>query len=215
LPVKVLNGRELIQDADMASAIRYAIHHANVISCSWTGPFADCVSSALQAATIKHVPVVCATGNDLPAIGFPASDNRTIAVGACTVDDVHAPYSTSGDQVDVVAPSDDEGDVMIFVSDVSGIGRGYDPGGPGDSGLTWRQFGGTSASTPIVASVAALCLAVNPSLTHNDIRDILRQTAEKIDPTGGAYVNGHSQTLGYGRVNALKAVNAAVNWPTS
>lgn len=89
------------------------------------------------------------------------------------------------------------------------------------------SFGGTSASTPLAAGVAALVLTVRPDLTWTQVRDILRATAIRIDaantdPTGiwvdqsqdpsnpGPF---YSRWYGFGRVDALAAVNAALNLP--
>ncbi|MGL4502187.1 MAG: proprotein convertase P-domain-containing protein, partial [Planktothrix sp.] len=82
-------------------------------------------------------------------------------------------------------------------------------------------FGGTSSATPVVAGVAALVLSVNPTLTAQEVRRILEQSADKIvdsdpDPQLGIRMgnydkNGYSQWFGYGKVNAFKAVQMAQN----
>jgi subtilisin family serine protease len=76
-------------------------------------------------------------------------------------------------------------------------------------------FNGTSASTPMVGAVAALVLSVDPSLFARDVREILIETADKIDPSNANYTkdaNGRlfSPTHGYGRVNAAAAVKLAL-----
>ncbi len=86
-------------------------------------------------------------------------------------------------------------------------------------------FGGTSSATPIVAGVAALILSANPDLTVQQVKRILEETADKIvdlDPDGqlgvryGSYDdNGHSKWFGYGKVNALSAVKAALSLQAS
>ena len=78
-----------------------------------------------------------------------------------------------------------------------------------DDGYTFC-FGGTSASTPMVAGVAGLILSVNPNLTRKQVQDILQQTADKIEPSIAKYdATGFSKTHGYGKVNAHKAASAA------
>jgi len=73
-------------------------------------------------------------------------------------------------------------------------------------------FGGTSAATPEVAGVAALMLSVNSCLGNAQIKDLLQSTAAKI---GGYNYNqnpargGQSKELGYGKIDAHKAVLAA------
>ncbi len=74
------------------------------------------------------------------------------------------------------------------------------------------RMGGTSAAAPQVAGVAALMLSVNSCLVPHQIKDLLQKTADKV---GGYnyYWNpdafGHSKELGYGKLNAHKAVVAA------
>ncbi|MGL6137307.1 MAG: proprotein convertase P-domain-containing protein, partial [Planktothrix sp.] len=102
----------------------------------------------------------------------------------------------------------------VFTTDRMGA-AGYD-----QSDFT-AYFGGTSSATPVVAGVAALVLSVNPTLTAQEVRRILEQSADKIvdsdpDPQLGIRMgnydkNGYSQWFGYGKVNAFKAVQMAQN----
>jgi len=66
--------------------------------------------------------------------------------------------------------------------------------------------------------VAALVRSVNPQLSAERIRGLLKDTATKIGQeaggdaapgTDGAYRQEHSDYFGHGRVNAAKAVEAA------
>ena len=64
----------------------------------------------------------------------------------------------------------------------------------------------------IVVGVTALILSVNPDLTAIEVRQILQMTADKIQPKDNQArydAIGYSQQVGYGRVNAFKAVEAA------
>ena len=70
------------------------------------------------------------------------------------------------------------------------------------------RFGGTSHSCPVIAGVAALVLSVNPNLSQQNVFDILTSSTDKVG--GYTYTNGQSNETGYGRVNAYKAVNAAL-----
>lgn len=65
-------------------------------------------------------------------------------------------------------------------------------------------FSGTSAACPQVSGVAALMLSVNPNLTEVQVRTILQQTAVNMGSPG------FDNTFGYGRVSALRAVEAAL-----
>ncbi|MFX0021419.1 MAG: S8 family serine peptidase [Candidatus Hermodarchaeota archaeon] len=84
-----------------------------------------------------------------------------------------------------------------------------------------NDFGGTSHSCPTVAGAAALILSVLPDLTWEEVRDILRNTADKIDlnqihPDGawqdldGDGINEYSQWYGYGRLNINEAIAEAI-----
>ena len=64
---------------------------------------------------------------------------------------------------------------------------------------------GTSQATPCVAGVVALMLHENPELTPAAICQILEETALKLTPT-------KSNLTGFGRVDALTAVQAAAEW---
>jgi subtilisin family serine protease len=106
---------------------------------------------------------------------------------------------------------------------------------PASTGLNnYDWFGGTSSATPLSAGVACLVLSANPSLTWVEVRQILRDSAEKINPAtvevhptnpAGDFrwrdVNGNFSTVtglppvwspgyGFGRVDALEAVQDAL-----
>ena len=67
---------------------------------------------------------------------------------------------------------------------------------------------GTSFAAPCAAGCAALALSMNPRLTRDELRAIMRDSAGKIG--GVAYdANGHNDNYGFGRVNANEAVQLA------
>jgi subtilisin family serine protease len=69
---------------------------------------------------------------------------------------------------------------------------------------------GTSFAAPCAAGCAALALSVNPELTRDELRQIMRDSADKIG--GVAYdANGHNDDYGFGRVNAHRAVLLAAS----
>ena len=92
------------------------------------------------------------------------------------------------------------------------------------------DFGGTSSAAPTVAGVVALMLEANPELTWRDVKHILANTSDKIDPlrrvTLGDDENGENgiaqyewetnsagyefhNWYGFGKVNAAAAVASA------
>ncbi|MEO1160475.1 MAG: peptidase S8, partial [Pseudomonadota bacterium] len=54
---------------------------------------------------------------------------------------------------------------------------------------------------------AALLLAIDPFMSGGEVRQAMKETADKIDPGNGNYdASGHSASFGFGRVNAENAV---------
>lgn len=210
LAVKMMAGVSLAPNDRIGDAIRYAAKHADVLSCSWEVARHPDIESAIRFAVERGrsgrgAVMFAATGNEYKArIGFPASDPRVIAVGACNDRGVRSKYSNFGSGIDLVAPSDDDHRPGIATTDVSLRGKGYGAGGYCD------DFGGTSSATPLAAGVAALVLSASRSLLEPEVRKILTSTADKIDTAKGGYRKGYSLRYGFGRVNADAAVAAAL-----
>ena len=215
LAVKIFHGDNLASDARVADAIRYAAAHADILSCSWSGGSSPDIELALrdagQGRAGKGVAVFCAAGNDFgDPVGFPARSADAIAVGASTDTGALAAYSNVGPEICVVAPSSG-GKRGIFTTDVSIANRGFNVGtaaAGGAEGLHTNDFGGTSSATPLTAGVAALMLSVNPDLTRDQVRQVLKDSADKTGPDHDPQT-GHSNRFGFGRVNAVQAVALA------
>jgi hypothetical protein len=192
------------------------LHGADVHSNSWsytTAMLPDAMRLALEDLYTNGrgglgLLVFFAAGNDAGPIAENspiAAMPETFAVGASTNLDTHAAYSNTGPELDLVAPSNG-GTLAITTTDVrDGLfpTNGYDAGDYTDS------FGGTSSATPLTAGTAALCLAANANLTAVQLRAVLEHTA---DPIGSGYdpTTSHSDTFGYGRLNAAAAVQASL-----
>ena len=171
----------------------------------------------------KGCVVLFAAGNGNESVEFDgyASYSKVLAVAACNDRSKRSVYSDFGAAIWCAFPSSDIGHQPlgqpapltpgIWTTDRLG-GRGYNPGSAefGDpAGKYANDFGGTSSACPGAAGVAALVLSANPGLTWIEVRDILRRSCDRIDPQGGAYVNGHSPKYGYGRLNAETAIKLA------
>ncbi len=63
---------------------------------------------------------------------------------------------------------------------------------------------GTSFSAPQVSALAASILSLNGSLTPVQVYGIITSTADKVGQV--TYTNGWNRYLGYGRINAYKAL---------
>jgi subtilisin family serine protease len=215
LPVKIFHADALASDARVADAIRYAASHADILSCSWTGPDSPDIQLAIQDAQTlgragKGSAVFCATGNNgLRRVGYPARYPESIGVGASTDAGKIASYSNYGPEVWVSAPSSG-GSQGIFTTDVSIDNRGFNIGtvsAGGKDGLHTNDFGGTSAATPLAAGVAALVLSKKPALSRGELKQLLADTADKIGTDHDSQTD-HSERFGYGRVNAERALAA-------
>jgi subtilisin family serine protease len=152
-----------------------------------------------------------------------ASHPDAITVSASTSRKTRAAYSSWGRQISVCAPSDNWDDqgatspagLGIATTDNEGVGPGSDftPG----SRFT-NAFGGTSSATPTVAGICGLVLSANPALTAAQVRDVLRQTADKdlslvtdtpVNQPGTFDAQGFSLWFGWGKANAAKATARA------
>src|SRR5205807_10296610 len=75
----------------------------------------------------------------------------------------------------------------------------------------FRSWSGTSAATPHVAGVAALVIArgraLGLRLTPNEVRQIIRMTADDLADRSQGEAPGWDQYTGWGRVNAFAAVS--------
>lgn len=215
IPIKL----DVLSDEAIRNAFEHAsLNGADIISCSLgypkPVPLSTFVSNYIaQVARTgrggKGLPIFFAAGN-----ANPASDNRpraisdfaahpsVICITASNSLDQSSDYTFFGPNAHNCAPTNGSGGVGITTAtvDLDSSGRSLV--------LTYTSgFGGTSSATPLTAGVCALMLSVNPNLTLDDIRRILRQSADKIG--SGYNGSGHSPYFGYGRINALKAVQMA------
>lgn len=169
-----------------------------------------------------------AAGNTAANISHPSNNtiadhDKVITVAASINTDVRSGYSCFDPAIDICAPSD--GDSTQTAAGAPGkvttdtVGGGNLAGQTGGS-LNYRNnFGGTSSATPLAAGVGALMLSVNPQLNWVQVRELLRNSAVKIDatnidPVGQWNTDGSgnpvfSQWYGFGRVNAAAAVEEA------
>jgi subtilisin family serine protease len=215
IPIQLYAESTFTPNSTEADAFTWAADHgAAVMSNSW-GPDND--DPPLPDATRAAIDYATTTGRGgLGMVIFFAAGNSNddtvhdnyvsypgvVAVAASTNFDMRAGYSRFGQAISIAAPSNG-GSLGITTTDVTGDG-GY------STGDFTNAFGGTSSACPLAAGVGALVLSVAPDLTWKEVKSVLEQTADKIDPSGGDYdATGRSDLYGYGRVNALRAVELA------
>ena len=143
----------------------------------------------------KGTVVLFAAGNDNEPIAAYAKEATVITVTAVDDQGLKSYYGCYGPEADIAAPSN---------GGINGIVTTSIQAGHTDS------FGGTSSASPFTAGVVGLILSANPDLTAAQVREILAQSATKIDPVWGQYdAEGHSDFYGAGLVNAYVAVRLA------
>jgi serine protease len=181
-------------------------HGADVLSNSWGPAGASSIPFNLEQAIRsvadgarngKGAVILFASGNDGRENESRelASHPMVLSIGATNHRDLRESYSNYGNDLDVVAPS------ASVTTDIQGA-RGY---GRNDYMYT---FGGTSAACPTAAGLAGLIFSVRPDFTRGQVQSIITSTADKI--AGTTYNdNGFSRMTGYGRINALRALQMA------
>ena len=100
------------------------------------------------------------------------------AVCAVNDHDTRSGFSEKGANLWICAPSDDITDLHQGILTTENSDRYFE------------EFGGTSASTPIVAGVAALMRGANPDLTWRDLKLILAASARKNDADSSGWQDG-------------------------
>lgn len=193
MAVKVLDSQGSGWDAGVAAGIIFAANKgAKIINMSLGGPdYSQTLNDACQYAWNRGCIVIAAAGNSgSSSFSYPAAFPNVISVAATDANDRLTWFSNWGAWVKTAAPGVDIASTF-----------------PGNS---YVYMSGTSMATPFVAGEAALVWSCFPSLTKTQLRDaILNNT----DP----YLPYNSRTIGAGagRINVLKALNAAaaVNAP--
>lgn len=208
VPVNIL-GYSGLSTTDQANAIDWAWDQgqAAVLSNSWglqkNVDFPD-ISAAIQRARTlgrsnKGSVVVFSSGNDnvnSSGVFFPGSAEGVLTIGALDGNGVIWNYSDRGPEMDLVAPSGNKS----LLGDIRTIDRVGSKGF--ETGDYTNRFGGTSASCPEVAAIAALMISVNPNLTEQQVVNLLRGTAQDLGAPG------FDNTHGFGLVNAQAALLA-------
>ena len=221
-----------ISDSQIEAWFNHCVKNgADVISNSWGSSDPNFVLSTRMIEAMKKAGtegrngkgcvILFAAGNTKRNIANPTNPNaiggfpthpNVIAISASNSKDERADYTNFGKQIAICAPSNGSGGAGVTTTDVTGTlplpsgGFGYKGY---DAGDYTNSFGGTSSACPLAAGICALILSVKPDLTAAQVREILQSTADKIGNASDYDSNGHSIFFGYGRVNALKAVQKA------
>ena len=173
----------------VANAINYARKKgAKVINCSWGSSYLSYLESAVNNAIASDILICKAAGNDDSEETEDYLNNRADVIKVAATDryDHKASWSNYGTWIDISAPGVDIHSTYSYA---------YSP--------TYATLSGTSMSSPVVVGVAGLIRAKKPSLTRQEVTNLLKTYADSID-----YLNpGFEGKLGAGRVNANNIIS--------
>jgi subtilisin len=170
---------------DIAAGIEWSADQGHDVQSMSLGADTDSsvVKDALQYAADRGVVMVAAAGNSGPCtdcVGFPARDERVIAVSATDSSDALADFSSTGPEVDIAAPG---------VNTLSTVPRDE-----------YAEFSGTSMACPHVSGAAAQVIA-DGTTGRDAVRTALTDGADDV---------GLADTeQGSGRLNVADAVGGS------
>ncbi|MEE3310499.1 MAG: S8 family serine peptidase, partial [Candidatus Thermoplasmatota archaeon] len=230
----------IIDNRDTAwPGVNESMYGIDIISLSWGitshegggSDGEDMHSRILDEATEAGVTVSVAAGNDGPdndGLSGMGSSSLSITVGATDdkntidrTDDTVAGYSSRGERRD----NGDGNPVNELKPEISAPGTNIIQaegcvtsggctnflgiGDASDNTYTGRGSG-TSYATPSVTGVIALVIEANPDLDPMQIKEVLKQTAERRGPASNPTVDPYwNRDFGYGMVDARAAVELA------
>lgn len=159
-----------IEDTGQPSTISYAVSaiylaisdNCKIANCSFVLGEAKESKAMIEAADYANshgMIIVCAAGNDskeLSGYKYPAMLDNSIAVGAVTSNKRITSFSNFGNAVDIYA----DGYAL----------NSYDQSGSS------KFFTGTSAASPLVASICSLLLYAKPGITVKEVKQLLLET---------------------------------------
>jgi subtilisin family serine protease len=175
---------------DAIECVQYAVlMGAKLSSNSWGGgSYSQALKDAIDAAGNANQLFIAAAGNDYgnnndinPAYPASYTSENIIAVMATDKYDSMSGFSNYGPtSVDIGAPGTD---ILSC-----------------QPGSNYQYLSGTSMATPHVSGAAALIWSVYPSMSYQEVKNILLQTVDEIPSLSGKCVSE-------GRLNLFNAVN--------
>jgi thermitase len=209
-------GDQVGTQSTLARAVAYAANPtvenqnnltgADIIACSlgpntaqWTMTqvLNDAITgAATQARGGKGIAIfwACTNGNFPIGSDEVCSHPRVSPIGRSTKEDTDD-GSGFGPELEFLAPG-----VNVLI--------------PSSGNSAYRKTTGTSFAAPCAAGVAALALSKNPALTAQQLRQLMRESCDKIGNL--PYIEGRNMRFGFGRINANKAVaNAIASVPSA
>ncbi len=158
----------------LIESIYYAIDNgADIVNCSWGSKAlpTSAEADAFSYAEARGVVMVVAAGNSaVDASEFsPAAIESAVTVGSYNSLGHLSSFSNFGNRVDILAPGGDaasSGGYEETIMSTLPVAQG-----------AYGGIQGTSMAAPHVAGTLALLLSINPRLTANDLRSILKNSS--------------------------------------
>lgn len=202
IAVRAFNSQGAASESWLHAALQWIVEPGpgctppDVVNNSWGNSWggAPAFRSDVQALRAAGIFAPFSAGNDGPyasSIDAPASYPGAFSVGAVTIQDVIANFSSRG-------PSTWYGSELVK-PEVSAPGVNVRSSLPGGS---YGETSGTSMAAPHVAGLAALMLQADPSLSVDQIETLIKDTAA---PLGSPIPNND---YGWGRIDAYAALAA-------
>jgi len=162
-PVKIFDQTGVGKIADIVAGLRWCCEHEmDIVNLSFgtdnrTSP---ALRREIESVEQAGILLIGAAGNDgrKGEVDFPGRYPQVVAVAACNRSDRLAPFSSTGPEVDLIAP----GAGVLSLAPGGGTAR----------------MSGTSMAAPHVTAAAALLLALEPGLPPRAVRLRLTSTAE-------------------------------------
>lgn len=216
-----------LSTVSVRNALQGAIlQNMDIVNMSFTVPYDASISNEINNGVnygrpdglggFRGIVYVAGTGNDnAQNSNFPANHPSVMGVGMSNPNDYRSAstspiawvgqstYGPPSFNYDVVAPGE-----LIRSTSISGGGGGV--------AVNYEEIGyGTSYSSPLVASIAAILLEKNPNLTWIQVRDLIRNGADKVHPSYYNYnlysgAPGYNDEMFYGRVSCINSLNQVV-----
>lgn len=181
--VKVLNSNGTGYTSSVIEGIEWAIdNHIQIINMSFaSSEYSGSLHEMIQLARDNGILIVASAGNAGAGednIQYPAKYPEVIAVGSINKDFKKSNFSSTGPELDLVAPG------LNILSTMNNGGYG--------------TFSGTSMSAAYVTGAAALLWSKNLDLSADDIINQLYSSATNL---------GTINEYGHGLINVAKALN--------
>lgn len=200
MPIRVFTEFGDSTAGDLVTAVDYARENgADVINMSYGGGSPSTFEEeSIHAAYEAGILSIAAAGNESIDLNdlkqYPACYDEVFGVASLTASDEMSSFSNYGDDcVDASAAGSNIMSAYYYNPDW----YLYDQ---------YNYLSGTSMATPVVSGVAGLVHSVRPDISPENLRKILRQSADDLN----------DNRLGQGRINANQAVRRAqsLNNPT-